>query len=62
MMEQNQRNDELLRNELRQKLRVTEEQNLEMQNFIKGLHNQSEAELAQMRHLLQSKKSEDHLE
>lgn len=55
MMEQNQRNDELLRNELRQKLRVTEEQNLEMQNFIKGLHNQSEAELAQMRHLLQSK-------
>jgi hypothetical protein len=33
------RNDELLRNELRQKLRVTEEQNMEMQNFIKGLHN-----------------------
>ena len=56
------RNDEMLRNELRQKLRITEEQNMEMQNFIKSLHNQSEAELAQMRQLLQSKTSEDHVE
>lgn len=35
---------------------------MEMQNFIKSLHNQSEAELAQMRQLLQSKTSEDHVE
>jgi hypothetical protein len=39
LLEQNMRNDELLRNELRQKLRITEEQNMEMQNFIKSLHN-----------------------
>lgn len=39
ILEQNMRNDELLRNELRQKLRITEEQNMEMQNFIKSLHN-----------------------
>lgn len=62
LLEQNMRNDEMLRNELRQKLRITEEQNMDMQNFIKSLHNQSEAELAQMRQLLQSKTSEDHVE
>ena len=31
-----------------------------MANFIKSLQNQSEAELAQMRNILQSKVSEDH--
>jgi hypothetical protein len=39
MLDQNMRNDELLRNELRQKLRVAEEQNAEMANFIKSLQN-----------------------
>lgn len=62
LLEQNMRNDEMLRNELRQKLRVSEEQSLEMANFIKGLQNQSETELAQMRNFLQSKQSEDHIE
>lgn len=33
-----------------------------MANFIKGLQNQSETELAQMRNFLQSKQSEDHIE
>ena len=46
--------------ELRDKLKVSEEQNLQMANFIKSLSNQSENELTQMRNLIQSKVSDDH--
>ena len=52
--------EEQIRSELRDKLRVSEEQNLQMANFIKSLQNQSEAELSQMRNILQNKVSEDH--
>lgn len=62
MLEQNVRNDEMLRNELKNKLRVTEEHNQDLAHFIKGLHNQSETELASMRNFLQAKQSEDHVE
>jgi len=33
---------------------------MQMSNFIKSLQSQSESELAQMRHFLQTKLSEDH--
>ena len=52
--------EEQIRSELRDKLRVSEEQNLQMANLIKSLQNQSEAELSQMRNILQNKVSEDH--
>jgi hypothetical protein len=51
-----------VRAELRQKLKLSEEYNAELSNFIKGLQNQSEAELAQMRSFLQNKVSEDNAE
>ena len=35
-----------MRNELRDKLRTSEENNLQMSNFIKSLQSQSESELA----------------
>lgn len=41
-------------------MRQSEENNLQMQNFIRGLQSQSESELAQMRNFLQTKLSEDH--
>lgn len=41
-------------------MRIAEENNLQMSNFIKGLQSQSESELAQMRNFLQTKLSEDH--
>ena len=37
---------DVTRSELREKLRVSEEQNIQMSNFIKGLQSQSETELA----------------
>ena len=52
--------EEQIRTELRDKLRVSEEQNLQMANFIKSLQTQSEAELSQMRNIIQNKVSEDH--
>lgn len=52
--------EEATKEELRKKLQNSEEQNLQMSNFIKSLQSQSEAELAQMRNILQSKVSEDH--
>jgi hypothetical protein len=49
-----------MRDQLREKLRISEENNLQMSNFIKGLQSQSESELAQMRNFMQTKLSEDH--
>lgn len=43
------------------KLKTSEDQSTELANFIKSLSSQSEAELGQMRTMLQSKLSEDHL-
>ena len=48
------------RTDLRDKLRNSEEQNMQMANFIKSLQSQSETELAQMRNFMQTKLSEDH--
>jgi hypothetical protein len=53
------RADENLRNELRLKLTQAEDYNMEMANFIRGLQNQSEAELSQMRDFLKNKVMED---
>ena len=49
-----------MRNDLRDKLRVSEENNIQMQNFIRSLQSQSESELAQMRNFMQTKLNEDH--
>ena len=54
--------EEQTRIELQSKLLRSEEQNLELSNFIKSLQSQSEQELAQMRNILQSKLSEDHMD
>ena len=51
---------EVTRQQLSDKLRLSEEQNAQMSNFIKSLQSQSESELAQMRNFLQTKLSEDH--
>lgn len=53
--------EEKLRMEMRDKLRVSEEQNRELANFIKSLQTQSDQELTQMRTFLQDKLNEDHL-
>lgn len=45
-MEDNSRNDGNLRHELTLKLKKAEDYNMEMANFIRGLQNQSEADLA----------------
>ena len=47
------------RNELRDKLRVTEDNNREMINFIKTLQTQGDSELSSMRSFLQQKISDD---
>ena len=47
------------RNELRDKLRVTEDNNREMINFIKNLQTQGDSELSSMRSFLQQKISDD---
>ena len=47
------------RNELRDKLRVTEDNNREMINFIKNLQSQGDSELSSMRSFLQQKISDD---
>ena len=44
--------EEKLRLEMREKLRVSEEQNRELANFIKSLQTQSDQELTQMRTFL----------
>ena len=48
------------RQELNQKLRVTEDNNREMVSFIKNLQTQGDQELSSMRQFLQQKISEDH--
>ncbi len=53
--------EEKLRLEMRDKLRVSEEQNRELANFIKSLQTQSDQELTQMRTFLQDKLNEDHI-
>jgi dsDNA-specific endonuclease/ATPase MutS2 len=53
--------EEKMRLELREKLRVSEEQSRELANFIKSLQTQSDQELTQMRSFLQDKLNEDHL-
>jgi hypothetical protein len=50
---------EKTRIDLRDKLRVTEDNNREMINFIKNLQSQGDQELSSMRNFLQSKISED---
>ncbi len=55
------RREEAVRVELAQKLKRSEDQSQDLQNFIKSLSSQSETELNQMRSILQSKVSEDHL-
>ena len=45
--------------ELRDKLRLTEENNREMANFIKSLQQQGDLELSSMREFLQQKITED---
>ena len=59
-MQQEQLRADQIKNDLMAKLRVAEDNNLQMSNFIKGLQSQSESELAQMRNFLQTKLSEDH--
>ena len=51
-----------MRLDMREKLRVSEEQNRELANFIKSLQTQSDQELTQMRTFLQDKLNEDHLQ
>jgi len=46
--------------ELREKLRLTEDNNREMVNFIKNLQSQGDQELSSMRQFLQQKISEDY--
>lgn len=46
--------------ELREKLRLTEDNNREMVNFIKNLQSQGDQELSSMRAFLQQKISEDY--
>ncbi len=55
------RREEAVRVELAQKLKRSEDQSQDLQNFIKSLSSQSETELNQMRSILQSKVSVDHL-
>lgn len=54
--------EEKVRLDMREKLRVSEEQNRELANFIKSLQTQSDQELTQMRTFLQDKLNEDHLQ
>jgi hypothetical protein len=61
IVEDNVRREEKARVELREKLRVSEEQNREMVNFIKSIQTQGDVELSQMRQFLQEKLNEDHL-
>lgn len=51
---------EQTRMELREKLRLTEDNNREMVNFIKNLQSQGDQELSSMRQFLQQKISEDY--
>jgi hypothetical protein len=44
--------EEKLRLEMREKLRVSDDQNRELANFIKSLQSQSDTELTQMRSFL----------
>lgn len=60
-LEQSLTREEKLRLEMRDKLRVSDEQNRELANFIKSLQTQSDQELTQMRTFLQEKLNEDHL-
>lgn len=47
--------------EMRDRLRVADENNRELMNFIKSIQTQSDQELTQMRAFLQDKLNEDHL-
>lgn len=47
--------------ETRDRLRIADENNRELMNFIKSIQTQSDAELTQMRAFLQEKLNEDHI-
>jgi phosphopantetheine adenylyltransferase len=51
-LEQSLQREEKVRLDMRDKLRVSEEQNRELANFIKSLQTQSDSELTQMRTFL----------
>ena len=59
-LEEKAKREENMRNELREKLRISEGNQKELLSYLKNFQKQEDLELTQMRSLLQDKYSEDH--